>query len=421
MSREKQSLPFSLPVAGNRVGQSDRKVNFFAPMLGLILLASFIGAMPYAKAQTEPEFPDWQAAARENSVAGYRAFLQLWPSSRFAAEANRRLSVLNAGADDTLWKSTLEKGTQDAYEAYLRQFPNGKNVANAARALAQMAAAQPLSAAVERGLMPKGEFRECVYCPVMVVVPSGQFLMGASDSEVSQRQSFPNEQPQHQVKIARPFGIGKYEVTFAEWDACVADGACRGYRAADGGWGRGSRPVFNVSWDDAKLYVKWLSQKTSKEYRLPSEAEWEYAARAGTSTRFYFGDDSKSLCKYANVADQSGSQSVRGQEGFGAWQLCDDGYFNTAPVGSFAPNQFGLYDMLGNVGEWVEDLWHENYRGAPGDGSAWLSGGNPQVRIARGGSYYHLEAGVRSAVRFNYQAGSQGNLVGFRVARTLRQ
>jgi formylglycine-generating enzyme required for sulfatase activity len=243
--------------------------------------------------------------------------------------------------------------------------------------------------------------------------------MGSTPSDISEHHAFDTETPQHNVMIAQRFAIGKYEVTFAEWDACFQDSGCRGYRPSDEGWGRANMPVMNVSWDDAKLYVRWLSQKTGKIYRLPSEAEWEYAARAGSSTKFYFGNDSKSLCKYANVADEAASQKVRGPTGFNTWQICNDGHFHTAPVGSFVPNKFGLYDMLGNVGEWVEDVWHPNYNGAPSDGSAWLTGGDSQTRIARGGSYYNLEDGVRSAVRLNYRAGSQGNLAGFRVARTM--
>lgn len=393
-----------------------------AAVFGAFLFVEFAGGGPNfmaAKAQNEPEFIDWQAAQREGSREGYEAFLKLWPNSRYAPEATRKFRMLDQASDTALWKDAVAKGTKEAYERYLQQYPNGSNAGNAARAVAELAAAQPLSGAAEAQLKSLAEFRECASCPAMIAIPDGQFLMGSPPSDASGNNAFENERPQHKVTIAQRFAIGKYEVTFAEWDACLQDGGCRGYRPGDEGWGRGNLPVMNVSWDDAKLYVRWLSQKTGKLYRLPSEAEWEYAARAGSSTNFYFGNESKTLCKYANVADEAGSQKVRGQTGFNTWQICNDGYFHTAPVGSFAPNKFGLYDMLGNVGEWVEDVWHPNYNGAPSDGSAWLTGGDSQTRIARGGSYYNLEDGVRSAVRFNYRAGSQGNLAGFRVARTL--
>ena len=398
-----------------------RGYRLIAILGGLIITALVSGSLylSISKAQNEPEFSDWQAAQREGSLEGYRGFLQLWPSSRFASEAARKFRLLDQAADNNLWKEAEAKRTREAYERYLQQYPTGANASKAIRAISEIAAAQPLSALAESQMKPLTEFRECTSCPKMVVLPAGEFLMGSPSSEISQQEAFENEAPQHKVSISRPFAIGKYEVTFAEWDACVLDGGCRGYRPGDEGRGRGSLPVMNVSWDDAKLYARWLSQKTGKVYRLPSEAEWEYAARAGSSGKFYFGNDEKSLCKYANVADESGSQTRRGSSGFGSWQICNDGYFNTAPVGGFAPNAFGLYDMLGNVGEWVEDVWHLNYVGAPVDGSAWLSGGDSQQRIGRGGSYYNLAAGVRSANRDNYRAGSQGELVGFRVARTV--
>jgi Sulfatase-modifying factor enzyme 1 len=175
------------------------------------------------------------------------------------------------------------------------------------------------------------------------------------------------EDPPHEVTIAKTFAVGRTEVTFAEWDICVAEGAC--LKASDSGWGRGDRPVINVSWDDAKEYVAWLSRITGKDYRLLSEAEWEYAARAGTTTPYSWGD---------NIG--KGNANCRG---------CDSQWDGkqTAPVGSFKPNAFGLYDMHGNVIEWVEDRWHESYGGAPTDGTAWLQDGDASRPIVRGGSW----------------------------------
>ena len=195
------------------------------------------------------------------------------------------------------------------------------------------------------------------------------------------------------MTIARPFAVGKFEVTFAEWDACVAAGGCK-HRPGDEGWGRGRRPVINVSWDNAKEYVAWLSRKTGKSYRLLSEAEWEYAARAGTTTKYAFGDTI------------STSQAKYGEGG-------------TVEVGSFPANRFGLYDLHGNVWEWVEDAWHPDYQGAPTDGSVW-TGGDTSLRVLRGGSWDGYFPGyLRSANRIRYHPDKRDVSIGFRVSRTL--
>ena len=244
---------------------------------------------------------------------------------------------------------------------------------------------------------PGTAFRDCPECPDMVVIPAGTFTMGSAETENGHSQS---EAPQRAVGIAA-FALGQYEVTFEEWDACVAGGGCM-HRPADRGWGRGRRPVILISWDDAKEYVAWLSRKTGRTYRLPSEAEWEYAARAGTTTRFYWGDELGR--NQANC--------------FGCGSEWDDK--QTAPVGSFAANQFGLHDMHGNVKEWVEDCWVTNsYRGAPSDGSAWLAG-VCKTRLIRGGSYMSIPWDIRSAMRSNEYPMERRNFhVGFRVARSL--
>ena len=202
------------------------------------------------------------------------------------------------------------------------------------------------------------------------------------------------------MTISQPFAVGKYEVTFAEWDACVADGGCGGHRPEDSGWGRGRRPVINVSWDDAKAYVRWLNRKTGKQYRLPSEAEWEYAARAGTTTRYNWGDDiGRNRANCANCGSR--------------WDLKQ-----TAPVGSFAANPFGLHDVHGNVWEWVEDCRSGNYKGAPTDASAWTDG-DCSSRVLRGGSWFDGPRNLRSADRIRFRAGNRHFGFGFRVARTL--
>ncbi len=205
-----------------------------------------------------------------------------------------------------------------------------------------------------------------------------------------------DEGPQHRVEIGQAFAVGVYEVTFAEWDACVAEGGCGGYRPDDAGWGRGDRPVINVSWEDAQHYVRWLSVVTGEEYRLLSEAEWEYAARAGSRTRYSFGNDiSPSQANYP-----------------------DSGHGKTVSVGSYRPNGFGLYDMHGNVREWVQDCWNDGYRGAPTGGQAWQSG-DCSRRVLRGGSWCYYSSHLRSAYRGWGSSGLRNDLHGFRVARTL--
>jgi len=232
-------------------------------------------------------------------------------------------------------------------------------------------------------------FRDCRDCPEMVVVAAGEFDMGANDFDV--------EKPVHRVTIAKPFAIGRREVTFDEWDQCAAAGACS--RVGDQGQSRGERPVTDVSWRDAKAYATWLSQTTGKPYRLPSEAEWEYAARGGTKTTYWWGRDAGS--KFANCRECGGNG---GQQ--------------TIATGSFPANPFGLFDTAGNAAEWVEDCWNDSYRGAPKDGTAWTSGQCGQ-RVLRGGSFDSQARYVRSASRFRYDVDVRYYANGFRVARDL--
>jgi formylglycine-generating enzyme required for sulfatase activity len=226
--------------------------------------------------------------------------------------------------------------------------------------------------------------------PETVPLQGGEFTMGSTEN-------IP-EQPPHPVRVPA-FAIGKYEVTFDDWDVCVLAGGCE-YRPNDGGWGRGRRPVINVSWDDAQVYVTWLSKVTGETYRLPSEAEWEYAARAGTTTQYWWGDNTPTR-EQANFGHNVGK---------------------TAEVGSYPANPWGLYDMNGNVWEWVEDCWHESYEGAPSDGSAWLEkdGDDCSRRVLRGGSWDNGPVLLRSAGRGWGDTGVRDVTFGFRVARTLR-
>ncbi len=269
------------------------------------------------------------------------------------------------------------------------------------RARAKAAAARKAREEAER---PGREFRDCGECPEMVVVPSGEYTMGSPDGEEGRDSG---EGPRHRVRIGKAFAVGKYEVTFGEWDACVAGGGCRGYRPDDRGWGRGGRPVVNVSWEDAKGYVAWLSRRTGKGYRLLSEAEWEYVARAGTAGPFHTG---------TTIGTDQANYNGNYTYGLG-WK----GHYRkrTIPVGSYLANGFGLDDVHGNVREWVEDCWHGSYEGAPTDGSAWVSGGDCSQRVLRGGSWFDVPRNLRSANRFRYSSTYRFIDVGFRIARTL--
>jgi formylglycine-generating enzyme required for sulfatase activity len=246
------------------------------------------------------------------------------------------------------------------------------------------------------------EFRDCGDCPLMTALRAGPFMMGSTEAErqwaINQgapRVRVKAEKPQRLVRIAEQFAVSKYEVNFEEWDACLAGDGCSGYAPDDEDWGRGRRPVVNVSWEDAMKYVEWLSEKTGKPYRLLSEAEWEYAARAGTKTRYSWGEDiTPENANYGGNVDR------------------------TTEVGSYAPNPWGLYDMHGNVWEWVEDCWNDNYEGAPVDGGAWTNG-DCKRRVLRGGSWYGEPENLRSAYRFEALTVNRSRNVGFRVARTL--
>ncbi len=241
-------------------------------------------------------------------------------------------------------------------------------------------------------------FQDCPTCPEMVVIPPGSFRMGClSDDD----DCAGDEKPVREVRIPQPFALSKHEVTFGEWEACVASGGCNGYRPGDADWGRGRRPVIKVSWRDAKAYASWLSEETGERYRLPSESEWEYAARAGAVTKYSWGNEI--------------SRNRANCEGCGSRWDND----RTVPVGSFAANAFGLHDMHGNVQEWVEDCWNDSYDGAPTGGEPWTSGDCSKL-VVRGGSWANTPRRLRSAERTRDAPSVRSHVnVGFRVARML--
>jgi formylglycine-generating enzyme required for sulfatase activity len=259
-------------------------------------------------------------------------------------------------------------------------------------------------------LVPGDAFRDCSACPQMVVVPAGGYEMGSLPGEDGRDD---DEGPRHRVTIARQFAVSKYETRFDEWLLCVQDGACT--VRPDAGFGRGAHPVINVSWDDAKRYVAWLAERSGEAYRLLTEAEWEYIARASSQASRFWGADERQACAFANVYDADGKAAY---EFPWASFACDDGYFATAPVGMFEPNAFGLHDTLGNVWEWTEDCYWGTYADAPADGSAWVTEGCAS-RVFRGGSWSFLPQHVRSADRDSVAPAFRGAGLGLRVARSL--
>jgi formylglycine-generating enzyme required for sulfatase activity len=286
---------------------------------------------------------------------------------------------------------------------------------------------------------PGTSFRDCERCPEMVIIPAGKFVMGSPLAESGHT----DEKPQHKVRITNNFAVSRTEVTFDQWDACTAAGRCP--EASDDGYGRGNYPVINVSWNDAKAYVNWLSELTGAQYRLLSEAEYEYAARAGTTTPWFWGEaeaswGSSKACEFANLHDEAGKEA----HPMYVWShhKCNDGYAENAPTANYQPNAFGLYDMLGNVREWVEDCHQEGYEGAPTDGSVRpherpcekkfegicmdkfeqgeAEGGACDKRVVRGGAWVDGASTARSAYRYAEAEDFRNYQVGLRVARDLK-
>jgi formylglycine-generating enzyme required for sulfatase activity len=295
-------------------------------------------------------------------------------------------------------------------------------------------------------------YRACDNCPEMIVVPAGSFLMGSPASEEGRSEA---ERPQHKVTLAKAFAMGKHEVTRSQFRAFVdatgyltqaeeeADRGCLTLDVRDdgnGNWGwsanqnwrnatlygleQGSdaHPVLCVSRQDALAYITWFNEThlrpDERAYRLPTEAEWEYAARAGSSTTYSHGTDVTAMCRYGNIGDQT---ALPKGHAWPEWVACDDGYVFTAPVGSFQANAFGLHDMHGNVWEWTEDCWHDNYIDAPVNGEAWEeeNGGDCANRVARGGSWYFHRGDLRVAFRFINNPAMRYSLMGFRLAQDL--
>ena len=307
---------------------------------------------------------------------------------------------------------------------------------------------QPPARELEAPVIEAGTvLRDCEVCPEMVVVPAGEFLMGSSESEkevlgraylaiaadilgyqygIEEAASLAREHAREYVAalgeqrvmtIAAPFAVGVNEVTFSEWNACVEAGGCGGYEPRDQGWGRGQRPVINVNWQDAQAYVEWLSEETGEQYRLLSEVEWEYAAKAGTTSARYWGgwQSPSRQCQYANGLDDSAASTGGHADRYRATVDCSDGHVETAPVGWYEPNPFGLHDVLGNVSEWTSDCWKDGSLGAL---APWRFG-DCTLGSGRGGSWDDDALELRSARRNGFLTDDRSNRLGFRVARAI--
>ncbi len=347
------------------------------------------------------EARDWKTAETANSIQSYEDYLGKHPSGKNAPTAQERINRMKADAaaaeasaiEEAAWQSAKTNNTVSGYETFLSSYPSSKYA--------------PLAKAALEDLKPSPgkTFRDCDVCPLMVTLAGGNANLGAGESEDGAR---PNEKPQRPVIIGAPFSIGVTEVTFAQWDACVSAGACPAI-SNDNGWGRGKRPVINVSWDDAQKYTAWLSSKTGKNYSLPSEAQWEYAARSG-DTGLYAGGSKKALCAFANGA---GSESGLAWANSECNDLASD---RTLPTGSLSGNKSGVKDMIGNVAEWTLDCNTLNLKDAPTNGEPDLRGSCNQ-RSVRGGSWFSGPADLRYSARLMQRRGDSNDFTGFRVVR----
>ncbi|MFZ4535480.1 MAG: SUMF1/EgtB/PvdO family nonheme iron enzyme [Propionivibrio sp.] len=367
-----------------------------------------------------------------------------------------------AEIEQSAWEAAQKSATTAAYGAYLQEYPKGRYASAARVSLAglQPPAANPrseaaaatapvLQPAASAAIKPGQVFKDCADCPEMVVIPSGKFTMGSSAAEqaAAVREGVPKattdrESPQHEVSIGM-LAVGKSEVTRGEFSRFIGasgyrteaetGGGCYVLKADGSDWEKkenvnwkspgfeqsDEHPVVCVSWNDAKAYVKWLGEKTKKGYRLLSESEWEYAARAGSNSPYPWGEDKdhRKMCKYANHRDKTFAEKFP-NVAFVVNKECSDGRVNTAEVKHYLANDFGLYNMIGNVYEWVEDCFYDSYNGAPKDGSAWASG-KCEARVLRGGSWYYDPANARAARRDRSGATDRDDLSGFRPARML--
>ena len=342
------------------------------------------GVVPKNSAE-QFELAFWESIKDSPHVSDYEAYLKAYPKGRFAALAQARIARLRAAQPQGAAAAAPARAMPPATAAVPAKPPPARATAPAP---APAAASSPPAARPAAGAVIK----DCPACPAMIALPAGSFTMGSDNSD-------PSEKPAHRVAIGAPFAIGKFEVSVQQWNACANAGGCQ--KIAQPANTPAEAPVRDVSWDDAQQYVKWLASTTGKPYRLPTEAEWEYAARGGTSTRYWWGEQmatGKANCKE-----------------------CGQPWSNEGPAkaGSFAANPFGLHDTSGSVWEWVSDCWHNSFKDAPTDGRSW-DAPNCRVRVIRGGSWREGAPYMVASTRFRYDASVRQFQNGFRVARSLR-
>ena len=368
-------------------------------------------------------------AARIAALLDYKA---RFPGGGYANLADIRLESLRRQAvaqppGDVMPAETVHQGGpsqagQEGQRLKVALHENAAGVADAKTGQGQLAGQSA------RDLHYEGEFRDCPQCPRMVVVPAGSYEMGSPSGKGAD-----DEAHRHRVTLPAPIAIGMFEVRRGEFTRFLEEtnrsggSACWHYDGVETREGGGptdpgfvqgeNEPMVCVSWMDAQAYVDWLSKKTKRTYRLLSESEWEYAARGGTVTPRYWDKAESGQCRNANGADAS--LKSRYIDWFDLTESCDDGQVHTSEAGRYGPNEFGLYDMLGNAREWVEDCWHRDYSDAPKDGSAWTEGGNCNLRVLRGGSWLDGPGGVRASTRDKGTTGIRFSANGFRVARAL--
>jgi formylglycine-generating enzyme required for sulfatase activity/serine/threonine protein kinase len=336
----------------------------------------------------------WASARAARTIAAIDRYLGDWPGGLHGDEARQLRRVLNDEANEERAYAAAQKlNTIAAFQAYIDAFPNGSRVANALERIDDLT------------LRPGKTFRDCADCPTMVVVPAGSFWQGSEDDSPW---ALSKEKPRRMVTFSEPFAVGVFEITMKQWDGCVADGGCS-ERPPDNGWGRDNRPVIMVSWNDAQEFVNWINRKTGQSYRLPSESEWEYFARAGEEGE-WIGGGPESACLYGNIA---------GAETGLRWEhpdCSDQAVLETLPVGSLKPNAFGIYDVIGNVAEWTLDCMNLSYLDAPADGNGW-GRGICSSRMTRGGSWFTGTREIRLPARFNLKTGDRNDFTGFRLVR----
>jgi formylglycine-generating enzyme required for sulfatase activity len=380
-----QGVQFGAPRAGVDIASVTTQASIAARTRGILPKDS----------SEQYELTFWDSIKDSNYPSDYEAYLKAYPNGRFAALAKARIERLRAaGAPSSAPAShtppVVAAPAQSAQPVQKTRPAPAAPPAEAARTPA--APPSPSAPSTAAKTASGNELKDCPTCPVLIPLSPGTFTMGSNSDD-------PAEKPPHRVSIGQPFAIGRYEVTIEQWKACADAGACTAI-AIDGNPPNNS-PMRNVSWDDAQVYVKWLSKMGGKSYRLPSEAEWEYAARGGTSTVYWWGDQMK--------------------KGNADCKDCGDPYSAEGPdaVGSFTANPYGLFDMNGSVWEWVADCWHSSYKGAPADGRVW---DDPacSVRVIRGGSWREGAGYMQSATRFKYSASVRQSQNGFRVVRDMK-